>query len=235
MTPAIDREWLEALTEPTSPYDYKKHPWTIEFEEGKWTLVTNGQFLIMLRAEMGYPQAEGEWVAGFLSVGSKPVASDPVTISLPELRAFCGFPEAPTAPQRCATCKGGGTVTCPACKGEEEDCTCEHCGNLHVSSCRRCDDSGEIECPTCSGDAARLRPALFGQSWFDRSLLGRAVAVLPGESVTWRHISGTPTRAVIEGPEWRVWVMPLRGPEGSPLRSEYDGGPTFPPLAPVPA
>lgn len=48
---------------------------------------------------------------------------------------------------KCARCKGKGTITCPKCKGDRF----YYGPYFNAKDCDQCSKTGEVRCPGCSG------------------------------------------------------------------------------------
>ncbi len=65
------------------------------------------------------------------------------------------------APRPCGTCKGKGTIPCPACGGKGYKGTdrqpCDACNGKGSYRCTRCDGAGSFTCPTCKGTGEEFK------------------------------------------------------------------------------
>jgi hypothetical protein len=199
-------------------------PLTLDVDGEAWTLATNGHVMAMTRGEYGYPRPEDP--AKFLAVVQKKYQTEPVAISMNDLRAIMPpVVDIDTLPP-CEECENTGRITCDDCDGDGVlECMC-HCGDDHDKTCGECDGDGWVSCE-CGRDPSKAEPPIervqIGASHFNRLLLAKAIPHLPDAPATWQ--SDTP-----EGQAWltvggyRVLFMPMR-------QFESDTATFFVPLA----
>jgi hypothetical protein len=222
-TTTRDYSWLTSFTSPGDARAVVRQPYTISLDGVPHSVATDGLRMVLVPGEHGFPAAPSEVERRFHDIfGYQPKAA-PVTLSLAELKQFCGVP---VESRTCATCHDSGMVECSDCGGEPQMCECPCCNNQHDIECLRCRDRGETPCPDCKGDFSKPQPARFGVDYFDRSLLARSLQNLSGETVTWQFDRGSRRHVILRTQEWTLFVVPtvvgevpLDVPEFEPLRA----------------
>lgn len=208
----MDLAWMSRVCNPQSHSPLAHHPVTLEVENTAWAVATDGRVLVAVSgiAPAGFPPAPADQLRTL--TGLLTPSHPGTTTDLAALRAWAEPPQWP-GPDPCPQCTGTGAVRCETCDGTGlVDCVCASCEHEHEAECRAC-RHGQAACAACDGTGHQggrlpVRPGWIGPALINRELLARALAQLPGETVT-LAAPGPRDPLSVDSPGWRVVVMPM--------------------------
>lgn len=196
-------EWLRSLARPRQYLgtELTHQPWTLFGEvQGTLTVVTNGWFLLALKADVGYPVADAIHASRLRSVLRSLPLSPVAIFELAQLRAFLGLPADAAAP--CDRCHRRHRINCPECARNRE--------MEFAPPCYACNGRGHVPCPACVVDTEPMMdPVRIGTGVFNRAIAAPVIRRLSAGYVSWRQADAH-SPAVIRADAWTLVLMPLR-------------------------
>lgn len=203
--------WLADVTAGLLSRQSIANPWVTQIDGEAWTVATNGHRLVALRGDYGFgpPHEKVPDLAPVLKAGSD---GDSHLVDLVAFREFIGVAGDPETLPDCEKCKNTGSVDCSECNGlgYVED-VCSHCDSDYEKDCEECDE-GKVGCGCAHDVAVRFGQdpiAVYGDS-FNRRLFLLPLRHLTGNWATWRQKKERGAVALLDGGDWRLYVMPIR-------------------------